>query len=72
MEDRLWQINKITVAQEHYFTATSKLIMSQLYSRIFASNKNGLKFIAVCVNEELHEVGIRMVSNILELDGWDT
>jgi MerR family transcriptional regulator, light-induced transcriptional regulator len=69
---RLWQINKITVAQEHYFTATTQLIMSQLYSRIFSSKKNGLKFIGACASEEIHEVGLRMVTDILELDGWDT
>ena len=68
----LWQTNKITVAQEHYFTATTQLIMSQLYLKIFASDKNGLKFVATCVSENLHEIGIKMVSDILELDGWDT
>ena len=68
----LWQTNKITVAQEHYFTATTQLIMSQLYLKIFASPKNGLKFVATCVSENLHEIGIKMVSDILELDGWDT
>ena len=25
-----------------------------------------------CIDEENHEIGIRMVSDILELDGWDT
>ena len=69
---RLWQLNKITVVQEHYFTATTQLIMSQLYSKIFFSPKNGLKFVGACAHEEIHEVGIRMVTDILELDGWDT
>ena len=70
--DRLWQTNKITVAQEHYFTVTTQFIMSQLYSRIFSSTKNGLKFVGACVDEDLHEVGHRMVSDILEIDEWDT
>ena len=69
---RLWQTNKITVAQGHYFTATTQLIMSPLYSKMFPSNKNGLKFVAACVSKESHDVGIRMVADILELDGWDT
>lgn len=68
----LWQTNKITIAQEHYFTATTQLIMSQLYLKIFASDKNVLKFVGTCVSENLHEIGIKMVSDILELDGWDT
>ncbi|MCB2294504.1 response regulator [Clostridium algoriphilum] len=68
----LWHKNKITVAEEHYFTATTQLIMAQLYSRIIENNRNGLKFVAVCVSAEIHEVGIRMVTDMLEVDGWDT
>ena len=69
---RLWQIGKVTITQEVYFTATTQLIMTQLYPIIFASPKNGLKFVGSCIDEENHEIGIRMVSDILELDGWDT
>ncbi|EDN69787.1 cobalamin B12-binding [Beggiatoa sp. PS] len=36
---RLWQMNKISVAQEHYCTAATQLIMSQLYSHIFCYRK---------------------------------
>ena len=69
---RLWQTHKITIAQEHYFTATTQLLMSPLYSKKISSNKNGLKFVSTCVSEESHVIGIKMVSDILELDGWDT
>mgnify|MGYP001607387080 CR=1 FL=1 len=68
----LWQANKITIAQEHYFTETTQSIMSELCSKTFPFNKNGFKFVATCVSEESHVIGIKMVSNILELDGWDT
>ena len=57
---------------EHYFTATTQLIMTQLYSKIIASDRNDLKFVAISVSEESHEIGIRMVTDLLELDGWDT
>jgi len=68
---RLWQIHKITVAQEHYCTASTQLIMAQLYPFFFSSsNKHGFSLVAACVNQELHEVGIRMVADILEMDGW--
>ena len=48
-----------------------------LYSFNYTHNicippKNGLKFVGSCIDEENHEVGLRMVSDILELDGWDT
>ena len=60
---RLWQINKITVAMEHYCTAATQFIMSRLYEYIFSTEKNGLSFVATSVSNELHELGIRMVSD---------
>ncbi|MEP7136156.1 MAG: cobalamin-dependent protein [Chloroflexota bacterium] len=69
---RLWQVNQISVAQEHYCTAATQMIMSQLYPQIFAGAKNGHTLVATCVDGELHEIGARMVADLLELDGWDT
>lgn len=68
----LWQKNKISVAHEHYCTAATQLIMSGLYSRIFSMNKSGRKLVACSVANELHEIGIRMVSDFFEMEGWDT
>ncbi|BCR36698.1 hypothetical protein MPAN_015910 [Mariniplasma anaerobium] len=28
--------------------------------------------VAVCVGNELHEIGMRMVADFFEMDGWDT
>ena len=69
---RLWQTNRISVAQEHYCTAATQLIMSQLYPLIFSSPRNGLRMVAACVQGDSHELGLRMVSDFFELEGWDT
>lgn len=69
---RLWQINRLSVAQEHYCTAATQLIMSQLYPYIFATEKNGRRLVATCIGGDLHEIGIRMVSDFFEMEGWDT
>ena len=69
---RLWQMNKITIAEEHYCTAATQLIMGQLYPLIFATPKNDFVFVGASVGGELHELGIRMVSDFLELSGWNT
>lgn len=68
----LWQTNKITVAHEHYCTAATQLIMASLYPYIFDSEKKGAKLLACTVSGDLHEIGIRMVSDFFEMDGWDT
>lgn len=69
---RLWQMNRLSVAQEHYCTAATQLIMSQLYPYIFSTRRNGRVLVATCVAGDLHEIGVRMVSDFFEIEGWDT
>ena len=69
---RLWLSNQISVGTEHFCTAATQSIMSQLYPKIFSGNHNGLSMVAACVGNELHEIGIRMVADFFEMDGWDT
>ena len=69
---RMWQMNELTVAQEHYCSAATQLIMSLLYPRIFDTKKIGRILVAACVQGDLHEIGIRVVSDFFEIEGWDT
>lgn len=69
---RLWQCNKITVAHEHYCTAATQQIMSGLYQHIFSIKRKGKILVACSISGELHELGIRMVTDFFEMDGWDT
>ncbi|MFW6365598.1 MAG: cobalamin B12-binding domain-containing protein [Spirochaetota bacterium] len=69
---RLWEINRISVAQEHFCTAATQLVMSQLYSHVFSTEKTGYRMIAASIGGELHEIGIRMVADFFEMAGWDT
>lgn len=69
---RLWQTNQISVAQEHYCTAATQWVMSQLYPYIFAGDKGAGRLVATCIAAELHEIGVRMVADFFEMEGWDT
>ena len=69
---RLWQMNRVSVAQEHYITAVTQSIMSQLYPRIFSGESRNRTVVACCVSGELHEVGVRMVADLFEMSGWDS
>lgn len=68
---RLWQISRVSVAQEHYCTAATQLIMSQLYPYVFGGERNGRRLVTACVGGELHELGARMVADFFEMAGWD-
>ena len=69
---RLWHMNRVSVAQEHYCSAATQIIMSQLYPYIFSNEKIGRTFVGTCVGGELHEMGVRMVADFFEMAGWDT
>lgn len=70
---RLWQMNKISVAQEHYCTAATQMVMSQMYPYIFSQRKRkGYRFVGASIGGDLHEIGIRIIADFLEMSGWDT
>ena len=70
---RLWQSNVVSVAQEHYCTASTQFVMSQLYPYIFRSDRTFRgTIVAACVSGELHEIGARMLCDLLEMEGWNT
>ncbi len=69
---QLWQENELSVAQEHYCTAVTQSIMGSLLPSLFGAPRCGLKLLACCTTGELHELGLRMVTDFFELDGFDT
>ncbi len=47
--------------------------MSQLYPYIFRAEKEPRgTIVAACVTGELHEIGARMLCDLLEMEGWNT
>jgi methanogenic corrinoid protein MtbC1 len=70
---RLWESNRITVADEHLATAITQAAMARLYERLFATSETGGRLLlAACADSERHEVGLRMLCDVLEMEGWDT
>ena len=68
----LWQTDRLTVAREHFCTATTQMVMSQLYPHFLSMESSRGKIVSLSVAGELHEIGIRMVSDLLEMEGWET
>ena len=69
---RLWQDNEITVAEEHLATAITQIAMGRLYAEFcMTTSRNGWTLLAACAETEKHEVGLRMICDLLELQGWD-
>lgn len=70
---RLWEENRITVADEHLATAITQAAMGRLYDDLFTGPTTDRPLLlAACADAERHDVGLRMVCDLLETEGWDT
>jgi methanogenic corrinoid protein MtbC1 len=70
---QLWQDNALTVAQEHVATAIAEAAMNRLFEKTFVWRDNrSPKLLAACAEDERHQIGLRMLCDLLELEGWDT
>ena len=68
---RLWQLNQVTIAQEHMATAISQLALAALFERAPARKPHGKEITIACVEGELHDLPARLAADYLELDGFD-
>ena len=68
---RLWENGSITVGQEHIATAIVQRVMAIHYQMIQDVPRNGQTLIVAASPAELHELGARMMADILELKGWN-
>ena len=70
---RLWQMNEISVAHEHYCSAAVQSILGGFYGRMFGgTTPSGRSMLVACVEGEQHELGARTVADVFELNGWRT
>lgn len=66
-----WQEDEISIADEHLASSTVSRVLSSLYSQFVTFDESKGKAVVTAVANEFHEIGSRIVSDSLELDGWD-
>ena len=69
---RRWQENTVSVAQEHLATALSQSWMARARAMARAAPDNGGRALFACLAGNHHVLGLRMVADAFELDGWAT
>jgi len=69
---KLWEQNKISVASEHLATAITEGIMNLFYTDIIPDKYNGKKVVLACVEQEEHQVGVKMVADVFEMNQWES
>jgi methanogenic corrinoid protein MtbC1/DNA-binding transcriptional regulator YhcF (GntR family) len=66
----LWQANQISVAREHLATAVTGSVLVEAAAAAPRAPSTGMRVLVACVEGELHDLGARMVADLLELDGF--
>lgn len=69
---RLWETNQISVATEHMATAITEGLLNELYERMISKKRLQKSVVLACVEHEMHQVGIKMVGDIFEKNGWES
>jgi MerR family transcriptional regulator, light-induced transcriptional regulator len=68
---KLWEYNKIGVATEHLASAIVEAILNELYPLVIAKGKIKKTVLVSCAENEFHQIGIKMISDVFEMNGWN-
>jgi MerR family transcriptional regulator, light-induced transcriptional regulator len=68
---RLWQENRISIAQEHMATAISQVVLAQVFGHAEFRARVGRKILVACVPGEHHDFPARLLADALDLAGYD-
>ena len=60
------------MATEHLASAIVEAILNELYFKVISKKKINKTVIVACVEKEFHQIGIKMVSDVFEMNGWNT
>ena len=67
----LWRAGEVTVAQEHVATRTALVALRALRDASGGRESNGLKALCCSVEEDYHELPVRVAALVLEAEGWN-
>lgn len=68
---RLWHLNQLTIAEEHLITAATGRAMAAVVDRApRAAPAHQRSVLAATLPTDFHDLGLRAVTYLLELEGW--
>jgi methanogenic corrinoid protein MtbC1 len=66
----LWELNNISVAQEHIATAITQYVIASIYPRLVPATVHRGSMVVTGVAGELHQIGANLVADAMEANGW--
>lgn len=69
---RMWQRGEIHVAEEHIASRTTEQVLALVGTRLPRAERLKKRVLVTSANGDLHDIGLKMVSQHLEMGGFDT
>ena len=66
----MWEQHQVSVATEHLATAITERLLTSVHARTVQVPSRERSAVIACVAGEHHQVGSRMVADMIELRGW--
>jgi methanogenic corrinoid protein MtbC1 len=66
-----WAMGDLNVAEEHYATAVTQQLLDELSARMRVPPRDGRLAVVTGTPGELHALGPRVVTDLLQADGWE-
>ena len=66
-----WAVGDLSVADEHLATAVTHQLLDEVSPRMRTVPWGGRLAVVTSTPDELHALGVRMVADFLEADGWE-
>jgi methanogenic corrinoid protein MtbC1 len=67
---QLWELNQISVAQEHIATSIAQYAIAAIYRRMVPAEVKRGNMVVTGVAGELHQIGANLVADAMEAKGW--
>jgi len=67
---RMWHREEITISEEHLATRVAEGVMGALRSRFVRAQAKNRTVLTATVGGDLHGVGVQMIADFFEMDGW--
>jgi MerR family transcriptional regulator, light-induced transcriptional regulator len=67
---KLWELNRISVAQEHMATSITQYAIAAIYPRLVPAAVQRGSMVVTGVSGELHQIGANLVADAMEANGW--
>mgnify|MGYP000042657258 CR=1 FL=1 len=69
---RLWHLGEMSIAEEHFASATVITVLGRLQAFMPAKPPNGKTLLSASVEGNSHDIGIQILSDVFESEGWRT